>query len=130
MNELKNYLKQRIDQYEITRPASYEESFFQSIKTSTDVENAFQRTEREIKSYEGNSHPGYLVNVEERQLAIYKAYTALKKAVTCLSEISILPSKFDSISREQFDSWFDQLDDLCRRNEKLNSKFASRPDGM
>ncbi len=128
MNELKQYVNERIARYQISKPASYDDSFYHSVKGPADIEEKIAHTERFMASYESNSHPGYRDDVEDRAFEVYQCFVALRKIGQVMSEISVIHSAYDDISREQIDDWFNRFDVIKRKAEALHSRFVQRSD--
>ena len=129
MNELKKYVNERISQYHFAKPESYDESFYRSIGNPADIENKIANAERLMASYETESHPGYKDDVEDRALAVYQCFVALRKSGQAMSDIkAVNPNAFDAITREQIDDWFSRFDVIKQKAECLHSRFVQRPD--
>jgi len=128
MNELKQYVNERIARYQIPKPASYDDSFYRSIKGPADIEDKIAHAERFMASYESNSHPGYRDDVEDRALEVYQCFTALRKIGQAMSDISVIHGAYDEITREQIDDWLNRFDVIKQKAERLHSRFVQRPD--
>ena len=128
MNELKQYAQKRMKEFSLRRPSSYKDSFYSEIRDSEDIEKQFTYAENFISSCEREGYANRLPDFDEQDLAVYKVYVAVGKAANCMSDISILHSEFDSITREEFDSWCEKLHDLIERMSVQTSRYLSRPD--
>jgi len=128
MNELKQYAQERMKGFKLRKPSTYEESFYGKIKDAKDIDEQFRYAENFMSSCEQEGNAGRLPDYDEQDLLVYKAYVALDKAARSMSDVSFLHSKFDSITREQFDYWCEKLNDLIKRKGKQISRYASRPD--
>lgn len=128
MNELKQYAQERMKEFKLQRPSTYEESFYGKIKDAKDIDEQFKYAENFISSCEQEGNAGRLPDYDEQDLSVYKAYVALYKAVRSMSDMSFLHSKFDSVTREQLDYWCEKLHDLIKRKGEQTSRYASRPD--
>ena len=129
MNELKQYAQERMKEFNLRRPASYEESLYGKIKDAKDIDEQFKYAENFISSCEREGYASRLPDYDEQVLAMYKVYVALDKAARCMSDIIISKENpYDSITREQFDSWCEKLHDLIKRKGEQTNRYASRPD--
>lgn len=128
MNELKQYVNEWIARYKISRPASYNDSFYSSIKGPVDIERIITHAENFIAGYESNNHPGYKDDVEDRAREVYQCFTALRKIGQAMSEISAVHSVYDEITREQIDDWFNRFDLIKQKADELHTRFVLRPD--
>ena len=128
MNELKQYAQERMKGFKLQKPSSYEESFYGTVKDAKDIDEQFRCAENLIYSCEQEKNANRLPDYDEQNLAVYKVYIAVGKAAKCMTNISVLHSEFDSITREQFDSWFEKLQDLIERKSVQISRYMSRPD--
>ena len=128
MNELKQYAQERMKEFILPCPSSYEDSFYGKVKNAKDIDEQFRYAENFISSCELEGYAGSLPDLEEMALPVYRAFVALNKAARCMSDMSFLHSEFDSITREQFDSWCEKLHDLINRKGKQASRYVSRPD--
>lgn len=132
MNEVKQYLEKLLSEIKINRPAKYEDSFRNTIKTIENVDQTITYAENMMRSYEKMHTFGYKDDVVDRQVAIYQVFVALKKVA---AEMSDFPSiyklgeqEFDSVTIEQIDNWFERFKIVREKVGDLNSRFASRPE--
>ena len=128
MNEFKQYAQERMKEFSLRKPSSYEDSLYGKIKNAKDIEEQFMYMENFICSCEREGNAGRLPGYDEQDLAVYKAYVALEKATRCMSDMSFQHSEFDSITKEQFDSWCERLHGLIKRKGEQTSRYASRSD--
>lgn len=128
-NELTQYAKERIKEFNVCKPGAYDESLYRKIKNIKDIEDLFKIAEEIIHHSEKEENAGYLPDNEERNLAIFNTYTALRKASDFIGGLALInDSDLESISKEQFDTWCDKLHDLITRFVEQNSRYVSRGD--
>ena len=128
MNSLKQYALERMQEFRMNRPALYDDSIFSTIKDTKDVEKQLVRAENIISGSEKEQYASRIPANEERDLAVYNAYKAVEKAANCMSPVAIIQSRFDEITKEEFDCWCDKLHNLIKRCYEQDSRYASRPD--
>ncbi|MBR1478225.1 MAG: hypothetical protein IJ608_09735 [Lachnospiraceae bacterium] len=131
MNQLKSYIQSQLSEIHLSKPKGYSDSFYQEIHSSEDVENTIVFAENMMKSYEEQRENfvfGYMADVDDREVAVYKAYKALEKVGMCLSDVSVIPSLFVDVTQERFVEWLERFQSVRDANGKLNSDYLSRPD--
>ncbi len=109
------------------RPNDYADSFFAEIKQLQDVGSQIDRTNRMLSSYEDRGYL-YLDDIADCELEIYRCLIAIKKAANCISDLSIPMAPFDGLTREQADSWIDDLKRMIESHGEKCNRFLSRPD--
>lgn len=90
MKELKHYIEYKLATINLSRPAGYKESFYGEIKAVEDIEKTISYAENMMASYKQYLEKGvygYMDDVNDRELAVYKVYIALKKVGQSMSEI-------------------------------------------
>ncbi len=131
MKELKHYIEDKLATINLSKPNGYKESFYGEIKGVEDIEKTISYAENMMASYKQYLEKGvygYMDDVNDRELAVYKVYIALKKVGQSMSEISVNQSEYDRFTMEEFDIWMNRFEKILSDKAVLNNAFLNRPD--
>ena len=74
MNELKQYAQERMKEFKLQRPSTYEESFYGKIKDAKDIDEQFKYAENFISSCEQEGNAGRLPDYESSPNLCVKSF--------------------------------------------------------